>query len=247
MPINYTNLDTLLSDINVDIEIPSALDKQKGRIILPEYSDVFLRNGYGLELETEPSHLLFDQLKEGSERVRKSLFSLCDNFGMICGPLYSPINLGVKLPRAQEETIWHVDRSKEEQEYYTLLNPDKSTKAGTWISPIAHFLSVAESELIHNASQELLNDILEAGNTAGEITDRITKIAEEVNHSINNGNVNLSRLIYEGSILAGGENGWLLFSDPLVIHTGNNPTGTDTHIMTFDLARKANGDYYSVY
>lgn len=216
------------------------------------YKDELLPHGYGFEFENELQKEIFEQLKSGVEQVRAAMFALCNRFGVLSGPLSAPLNMGMVFNRAQDETIWHVDRSDQEDEYYTLLSPADSTVAKTWVSPVLHFLSVADSTLKNSASSVSLDTIRLHGKTTGSITDLISDVADSINPILNTGSVEerlaIASKIAEKSVLVGGKRGWLMFSDPLVIHNGNLPTGDDKHIITFDLARKrGEHTFYSVY
>lgn len=251
MSPEFQTVESILSAVSPAIEVPELLKAQKGRIMIPSYKDVLLPHGYGFEFESELQRELFEKLRSDIEQVRVAMFALCNRFGVLTGHLSNALNIGMVFNRAQDETIWHTDRSDQEDEYYTLLSPSDSTVAKTWVAPIIHFLSVADSELNCSSSFETLEIIRRDRKTIGVVTDRISEIADLINNILNTTppekRKNLSAKIEEQSVLVGGTNGWLLFSDPLVIHNGNRPTGDDKHIMTFDLARKIGEEFSSVY
>ncbi len=244
-------VESILSIAFPAIQVPELLQGQKGRVMKPSYLDELLPYGFGFEFENELPRELFDQFNNGIGQVRAALFALCNRYGLLAGTLSAPIRMGMVFNRAQDETIWHVDRSEREIEYYTFISPADSTVAQTRVSPVLHFLSVAESELADRSSLETIQTIRENKKTIGKITDQITTIADAINAVLNTNTFvqpRFSTRIEEESVLAGGKNGWLLFSDPLVIHNGNRPTGDDKHIMTFDLARReGENGFYSVY
>lgn len=251
-PLELQTVESILSAHSPAIEVPELLKAQRGRVMRRSYKDELLPHGYGFEFENELQKELFEQLKSDVEKVKAAMFALCNRFGVLSGPLSSPLNMGMIFNRAQDETIWHVDRSDQEDEYYTLLSPADSTVAKTWVSPILHFLSVANSAHKNSAPSVSLDTIRAYGKTTGNITDRISDVADSINLILNTGSEeqkkSLTSRIAENSVLVGGKNGWLMFSDPLVIHNGNLPTGNDKHIMTFDLARKrGQNTFYSVY
>lgn len=245
-------VESILSAHSPAIKVPELLKAQRGRLMRQSYKDELLPHGYGFEFENELQKEVFEQLKSGVEEVRSAMFALCNRFGVLSGPLSSPLNMGMVFNRAQDETIWHVDRSDQENEYYTLLSPADSTVAKTWVSPILHFLSIADATLKQSASSAIHDNIRSHRKTTGSITDRISEVADLINLILNTGQTEdklvIASKIAEKSLLVGGKYGWLMFSDPLVIHNGNRPTGDDKHIMTFDLARKKEVDeFYSVY
>lgn len=244
-------VESILSAHSPAIEVPELLKTQIGRVMMQSYNDELLPHGYGFEFESELQKELFVQLKSGVKQVRTAMFALCNRFGVLSGPLSSPLNMGMVFNRAQDETIWHVDRSDQEDEYYTLLSPADSTVAKTWVAPILHFLSVADAAIKQSSPSACLDSIRIHRKTTGSITDRLSEVADSINLILNTGSaeekVAIASKIAEKSVLVGGKHGWLMFSDPLVIHNGNLPTGDDKHIMTFDLARKNGGEFRSVY
>ncbi len=251
MALELQTVESILSAHSPTIEVPPLLKAQRGRVMKQFYKDELLPSGYGFEFQNELQKALFEQLRTGVEQVRTAMFALCNRFGVLSGPLSSPLNQGMVFNRAQDETIWHVDRSDQEDEYYTLLSPADSTVAKTWVAPILHFLSVADATLKNSASSASLDTIRSHRKTTGGITNQISDVADSINLILNTGSAEeklaIASKIAEKSVLVGGKRGWLMFSDPLVIHNGNLPTGDDKHIMTFDLARKNGGEFRSVY
>lgn len=244
-------VESILSAVSPAIEVPNLLKNQRGRVMKPLYKDELLPCGYGFEFEDELERELFEQFRNDISQVRTAMFALCNRYGVVAGPLSSPLNMGMVFNRAQDEIIWHVDRSDQEDEYYTLLSPADSTVAKTRVSPVLHFLAIADSELKDSSHSETIEIIRKNQKTTGNVTDRISKVADSINFILNNAlserRRGLSAKLEKESVLVGGKHGWLLFSDPLVIHNGNLPKGNDKHIMTFDLARKNGEEFRSVY
>lgn len=237
--------------IGASLKIPPLLQKQRGRILRPDYADAFLPDGFGFAFESELDRELFQEYATTAGAVRAALFALCNKFGFISGPLSSPIGIGFVFERVQGRDLWHVDRSTNEKEYYTLLTPVETTRAQTWICPLMHFLSVAQAELRNETCEYAIQTVQRSLVTTGAVTDRISEVADAVNRVLNEessqrGEV-LSNAIKTKGALAGGQKGWLLFSDPFVIHNGNRPVGDDKHVATFDLARGEDGEFRSVY
>lgn len=138
----FQTVESILSAHSPAIKVPELLKTQRGRVMRQSYKkDELLPHGYGFAFENELQKEVFEQLKSGVEEVRSAMFALCNRFGVLSGPLPSPLNMGMVFNRAQDETIWHVDRNDQENEYYTLLSPADSTVAKTWVSPILHFLA----------------------------------------------------------------------------------------------------------
>lgn len=251
MDLKIQTVESILSAVSPAIEMPKLLKGQTGRIMEPLYKDELLPYGFGFQFENELPRELFEQLRNDIDQVRTAMFALCNRYGVLAGPLFSPLNIGMVFNRAQDETIWHVDRSDQEDEYYTLLSPASSTIVKTWVSPVLHFLLIADAELRDSSHSETCEAVRKNQKTTGSVTNSITEIADAINLILNTflpeRSQVLSAKLKEKSVLVGGKNGWLLFSDPLVIHNGDLPTKDDRHILTFDLARKDENEFYSVY
>lgn len=250
MANHILSVEATIKTVQPAARVPKILRGLQGKVIRPEYGDCLLPDGFCFEFESELDEEIFLSFAQGISEIREALITICNRFGVLCGPLSVPLEIGEKLPRAHE-TVWHVDRSADDCEYFALLSPDVSTRAKTWVSPLIHFLRVSASHMKDGHSQKILEDIHGRSDTTGAVTDRITEIAESMNKTLNGHSIkrkmSIRMELEKHSVLKGGKNGWLLFSDPLVIHNANQPHSDDKYIFTYDIARKAGGTFYTTY